>query len=308
MQVDVPLELDPWPNGVPSYPQLIDDLDGDGWLDVVAGEGGGCIANCLQAPSQWVHQPATFGLWPGGPTGFALAPTVQWRSTVQYETLRVAGVVGDTDGDGVRELVLAAEWASDPQLEEGRVFVVPLSGGMPGVPSWTIQGLFAGVHLGRRVQPLGDVDGDGYDDLLLGLPYGGAVAPSADGRAIAYYGGPTGYRQVPDWVSPALGYQAGEALAAGDLDSDGYADAFVAAPAEGRGQVWGFRGGATGLSAIPSWTLSAAGDPDAGWFGRVIRVIPDVDGDGYGDSASTPTLSCAALPGTLVSGGDCDDG
>ncbi|MCB9674340.1 MAG: hypothetical protein H6737_04440 [Alphaproteobacteria bacterium] len=35
---------------------------------------------------------------------------------------------------------------------------------------------------------------------------------------------------------------------------------------------------------------------------------PDVDGDGYGDSASTPTLSCAALPGTVVSGGDCDDG
>ncbi|MCA9488438.1 MAG: VCBS repeat-containing protein [Myxococcales bacterium] len=286
--VDVTLDLDPWPDGIPSDPQLIEDLDGDGWLDIVAGQYGGCVSNCLQPPGQQVHQPARLGVWRGGPAGFPVLPTAQWSSTVQYESLRVVAVVGDTDGDGVRELVLTAEFASDPQLEEGRVFLVPVSGGVPGAPSWTIQGLFAGVRLGTRVEPLGDVDGDGYDDLLVGLPYGGAVAPSADGRAIAYYGGPGGFRQVPDWVSPALGYRAGEALAAGDLDGDGYPDAFVAAPDDGRGKVWGFRGGPAGLSAAPSWML-AASDPDDKSFGRDLRVIPDVDGDGYAElMVSTP--------------------
>ncbi len=275
---------DRWPDGRSLLSPIVIDLDGDGWLDLVGGESSDCVSGCSQ-PATATYENAVVAVWPGGPGGFAAIPTFELVAPDIYRDVVPTAAVGDSDGDGVAEVLFADVTATNGTREEGKVWLAAGGAGALGPIVWTVEGGTRDLHLGEATQPLGDVNGDGYDDLLLGLTGYGLGA----GRAVAFYGHRNGFRAAPDWVSALLPESAGASLAVGDVDGDGFPDAFVGAPdapnLSGDGQVFGFRGGPGGFSANPDWTLSHAADPWSPNFGAQVLVIPDLNGDGYDELA-----------------------
>ncbi len=289
---------DPWADRMSMVTPLVVDLDGDGWLDLVGGQPSDCLSNCGQ-PAAATYQNALVAVWPGGPTGFPALPTFELESPDRFRNVAVAANVGDTNGDGVTELLFADPIADNGQSDEGKLWLAAGAAGALGPLSWSVEGGVADRRLGETAQALGDVNGDGYDDLLLGLT---GWYQNVLGRAVAFYGGPTGFAATPDWVSAPLPQTAGQALAAGDIDGDGFADAFVGAPNAPNqdGHVYGFRGGPAGFATNPDWTLAHPPDPLSPRFGEQVLVLPDLNGDGYPELAvSAPGFESGSFDGKV---------
>jgi hypothetical protein len=133
----------------------------------------------------------------------------------------------------------------------------------------------------------GDVNGDGYDDVVVGARYFDNVQTD-EGAAFLYLGSPSGLLSVPAWQveGQADGVGMGYAVAgAGDVNGDGYDDALVSAvlmePTENEGTVYLFTGSPTGLSTSPTWSIGNALPNDG--FGADLASAGDVNRDGFDD-------------------------
>jgi hypothetical protein len=143
-------------------------------------------------------------------------------------------------------------------------------------------GAAAGDVFGLSVSSAGDVNGDGYADVIVGAP-GNDTAGTDAGRAYVFYGGP-GADAAADLTLTGAG--AGDVFgfsvsSAGDVNGDGYADVIVGAlgsePGGGRAYVYF---GGPGADAVADLTLmGAAGSFDG--FGWSVSSAGDVNGDGY---------------------------
>ncbi len=164
---------------------------------------------------------------------------------------------GDVDGDGLHDLLAAAEFGNYG-LYAGTV------DGFAAAPFGTVgnDDTAWDVDTVGHAAALGDVDGDGHADLALGGTLG----------SVAFYAGSAqGYG---DAVSRVDGY--GVALI-GDVDGDGLDDVAV--------ESWGRESGS--VSAYPV-ALDGLGDPTFTWVGEaaewpVPAAVGDVNGDGYAD-------------------------
>jgi len=147
----------------------------------------------------------------------------------------------------------------------------------------TLSGQVAGDRFGGSVAYAGDVNGDGYDDFLVGIP-GRNLAGEDAGEVDLYLGRFGVFPEVPDLILP--GELAGDAFgaavsSAGDINRDGYDDFLVGAPGSDTenldsGRVYLFFGGATpdGV-ADASW----GGDFPAAHFGAAVAGGFDFNGD-----------------------------
>jgi hypothetical protein len=177
----------------------------------------------------------------------------------------VAGA-GDVNADGYADVIVGVDRDSNPGP-----CVVYLGGqaGPAGTPSFTLA-VAAGADstFGTSVAMAGDVNGDGYSDVLVGA--WGAM------RAYVYLGGASGLATTPATTLSApegTGGTFGFVASAGDVNGDGFADVLVG------GNV--FLGSVTGISTR-AITLTETGGM-TGAFGTAVSSAGDVNGDGFAD-------------------------
>ena len=158
------------------------------------------------------------------------------------------------------------------------------------VPNWYTDGIDSGVEYGGSVAGAGDVNNDGFDDIIVGAPKY-LLAGERSGSAFVYLGGGGGLNDLlhkqltpPDGITGSLFGAA--VAAAGDVNGDGYDDIIVGAPyyheINGHeGAVHVFQGGLGGLTNTPSWSKVGPGNDIQ--FGYAVSGAGDVNRDGYDD-------------------------
>src|SRR5262249_19086146 len=140
--------------------------------------------------------------------------------------------------------------------------------GADGMPEVRLDGEDAGDDFGVSVAGLGDINGDGFDDVIVGAPLHGAGG-SKPGRAYVYFGG-VEMDAVPDLVLDGErdGDQFGNSVAsAGDFNGDGRPDIVVGGYNHGYSNTRGGRAyvyfGGPGLDATPDRVIES---PEGAYF------------------------------------------
>ncbi len=240
------------------------DVNGDGVSDFLIGMklytgGGGAL------------------LYHGGPSNVPAAPSLTRASGLLGARLGSAiADAGDVNGDGFSDALVGAPEASNGQAGEGLVYLhYGSAAGLAPLPSLMLEADVAGARFGAALATAGDVNGDGYADVVVGAPLSGG-----SGSAYIFMGSPGGLAAAPALVmSGAAGSELGYSVfTAGDLNADGYSDVLIGAP--GAATVLVHQGTPIGVNAVPINTLTG---PAASRFGAAVSTAGDVNGTGYSD-------------------------
>jgi hypothetical protein len=252
------------------------DVNGDGYSDVIIGVPGG-------------GEPAHVYL--GSATGLATTPAWTAASDLANTSFGMSvATAGDVNGDGYSDVIVGAPFSSQNlEQEEGRAYLyLGSAGGLSPSPAWTVESNQDFALFGSSVATAGDVNGDGYSDVLVGAPSEFPVDNA--GQAYLYLGSASGLAASAAWTvaGDQLNARFGQSLAtAGDVDGDGYADVIVGQPQystipeSSKGRALLYLGSASGLSPAPGWTVE--GNQTAAQLGSSVAMAGDVNGDGFAD-------------------------
>ncbi|MBS1552865.1 MAG: FG-GAP repeat protein, partial [Bacteroidetes bacterium] len=245
------------------------DVNNDGFSDVVVG---------LPGFSWWAYRGMVNIYYGGSNMDGTPDRTYSGENNGDASGFSVA-CAGDFNNDGYPDLITGAPGFGSSR---GRVYLYDLNFGRldPGV-------IYIGENsqdkFGTCVKKAGDINKDGYDDLIIGAPgYNGSL-----GRAYVFYGGPAP-GNTPSVVlsgensflqNTYFGYSCS---GAGDLNKDGFDDVIVGAYgwSSQTGRAYIYFGGA-GMDDIPDLILQ--NDLANDCFGYSVSGAGDVNGDGYSD-------------------------
>lgn len=292
------------------------DMDGDGHADLLVGAPGMDV-NPGQ-PNTLFETGAAY-LFRGGP---ALASKTAFEADVKITGLEAGDALGascdaaDLSGDGIADVVLGAP-SANPQLpgipkkwDGGAVYVFEggpqLQSGSVTTATATFTPEHGGDELGTSISA-GDVDGDGFEDLVVSAMRSNAVGSNA-GRVYVLRGGnPLVSRAVANADFIFSGQQSNGRFGAGvtvaDFNGDGYEDVLVGAPhnsagAIRNGRTYLFCGGPHMQDELAHFAdvVTNGETIDGQYFGSGLEVV-DHDQDGIADAVVGATGNSAGAPG-----------
>ena len=233
-----------------------------------------------------------------GNTTLPSSPSLQLNGLVAEEEFSHGLAVGDINGDGYDDVIVGSE---DDDVGASNAGVVRLYLGTPNglgtTANTTWLGTLAGGEFGAHVASGGDVNGDGYDDVLMATPdWTGDF--STEGKVELYYGSGSGVAELPaaTWLggqtnaslggpSGTISSDGGAGVAFADVNGDGYDDILMAAwlyDAAGgtsNGDTRVVLGSRDGPQPYVKWSGYGAPGSQQGYG----LAGADVNGDGYDD-------------------------
>ncbi|MCP4039292.1 MAG: hypothetical protein GY733_20295, partial [bacterium] len=273
------------------------DTNGDGYADVIVGAAY-YDAGQSDEGAAFVFLGSASGIADGNPT--TAAAQLESDQASAWLGTSVSGA-GDTNGDGYADVIVGALAYAAGETDEGAafVFVGSASGIVDGNPTTAaaqLESNQASAYLGISVSGAGDVDGDGYADVIVGASQYDA-GQSDEGAAFVFLGGALGIvdgnpttaaaQLESDQASAYLGISVS---GAGDTNGDGYADVIVGADYYDAGEfdegaAFVFLGGASGIEDGNPTTAGAELESNQapGQLGISVSGAGDTNGDGYGD-------------------------
>ena len=295
------------------------DVNDDGYDDIIIGASG-ADRNGNKSGSTYV----VFGK-ADGPNG--LNGIIELSELDGSDGFRIDGVnrkdysglsvsAGDMNGDGYDDIIIGANWADPNGERSGSTYVVfgKASGfsrtmelsELDGSDGFRIDGENAEDHAGVSVSSAGDIDGDGYDDIIIGAP---VADPNGNGSGSTYvvFGKASGFSRTIE-LSELDGsdgfringenrhdYVGISVSSAGDFNGDGYDDIIIGAEGAGpngykSGSSYVVFGKESGFSrTIELSELDASdgfridGENERDYSGRSVSSAGDVNDDGYDD-------------------------
>lgn len=277
------------------------DVDGDGFGDLVLG-----AANYEATPGPGMDDSGAAFVFLGSPTGITSGDpsTAATRLSSQQGNEFFAAVVssaGDVNGDGYDDVIVGAPFSDAGNLNAGAAYVYlggasGIGDGGPLTASTVLEGAQVGAELGFSVDAAGDVNGDGYSDVIIGAVAYESGEGLGEGSAFLFHGSAAGIASgtVATAATRIDANQAGANLGntvagAGDVNGDGYADVIVGAYAyDGTivdaGVALVFLGGSAGIpSGDPSMAFAKLESVSGGNVGFSVDSAGDLNGDGFGD-------------------------
>jgi hypothetical protein len=253
------------------------DVNGDGYSEIIVGS--------PKYDDGEYNEGAAF-LFPGTANGISLAGLILQSNQASAQSGTSVASAGDINKDGYSDVLIGAPYYDKGETDEGVVFVhLGGSGGISTTPAYTLEANQAGAFYGISVALAGDVNKDGYSDILAGA-HQYSNGQTKEGAAFLYYGSVSGPGSATvlecDQVNAMMGYSV---ASAGDINGDGYSDVISGARLYGNGQLYEgaifvYLGGASGVQTPPQKIESNQVDAR---MGHSVATAGDVNGDGYSD-------------------------
>ena len=200
-----------------------------------------------------------------------------------------AAGAGDVNKDGFSDVIVGAPYYDNGQTDEGAAFVY--HGGPTGISTNAasmVESNQLNANLGFSVASAGDVNKDGYSDVIVGaVNYHNGQ--ESEGAAFVYYGSASGISTTSAAIvesNQVSGWMGWSVASAGDVNKDGYSDVIVGVPRYYNGQTnegaaFLYLGSASGISTTTAAVVES-NQSDA-YMGRSLASAGDVNGDGYSD-------------------------
>lgn len=266
------------------------DTNGDGYDDVLIG-----------APQETTHSGAAGAAYLVlGPTSGVMSLSaanarMDGEDYGDHAAYYLSGA-GDVNGDGLADVLVGASlWGQAVGTYEGSAYLLygPISGAVPLVSAnLVMRGESSGDLAGADVEGVGDLDGDGLDDIGVGASGRSEYGLDA-GMAYVLTTPPVGTLTLGD-ADARLGgaalQNAGATIStAGDTNQDGYGDMLVGAPFDdtnntNAGMIYFIPGPIAGTHALADVATSIyLGVEPQELAGNEVDGGQDVDGDGWAD-------------------------
>ena len=245
------------------------DVNGDGYSDIIVGaysnDAGGSNAGRAY-------------IYFGGINIDNIADIILTGAAANDNFSYSVSLAGDVNGDGYFDVIVGAYNNDAGGSNSGRAYLYTNSLTGADIPDEFFTGEAEGDNLGISVSTAGDVNGDGYSDMIVGAYYNDAGGNNA-GRAYIYFGGAildntADVILTGEYTSHFFGFSVSTA---GDVNGDGYSDVIVGGAGSERAYIYF---GGVSMNNVVDVTLI----PDAyGYFGYSVSTAGDVNGDGYSD-------------------------
>src|SRR5436190_5593659 len=262
------------------------DVNGDGITDLVVGDPSNSAVAQFAGRAYLFLGPLTANI----DTSKAVA-TISAEAFGDNLGFSVASA-GDVNGDGIDDILIGARSNDTNGIQSGRVYLFygPVSGALAATSADAIIFGAAFDEVGRAVSPAGDLNGDGFGDIVLGTD---AAGTNGRGQVFNLTGPLSGERSVATADATITGSFDNESFGAsigvaGDVNGDGINDIIVGAPrfplnGAGTGRAYIFYGPIAGSLIATQADAIIFGEAINDDFGKSVAAAHDVNGDGNAD-------------------------